>query len=402
MTKNAGLLARLTFITASLGAGQTVLLSLVPVLLEHTGLNTAELGSLMALGTLSLMLAAPLWGWFSDRYGRRSVLRTGLLGYLLAQTGFVLVLLALADSWLNLNVGLMLLALMRLAYGLLAAGVYPACQAWACDTSIGGQPLKALATISSGSHLGRSLGPLLVLPLLPLAVLAPLLWLLLLPLLSLLLIWRAPEPAIVTPTPSPAADASSVPLRPLLLAFSLTAAIGQLQFLLGPLLGERFALSAEQASAASASLLVLVSIVTILTQVFIVRRLSELNLALRFGALLFAAGMVWLAWSAQAISFGLALVALAIGAALLVPAYSSQVDAGAETSQRGKRFGQLSLAHTAGYTLGFAVAGWWYQRWPEAPLAAAIAAAFLALLLAAFRPAKNASHSTINREQADN
>ena len=401
MTESSGLLARLTFITASLGAAQTVLLSLVPVLLERTGLNTAELGSLMALGTLSLMLAAPLWGWLSDRFGRRSVLRSGLLGYLLAQSGFVIVVLALASGWLNLGIGITLLALLRVAYGLLAAGIYPACQAWACDHSISEQPLKALSTISSGSHLGRSVGPLLVLPLLPLAVLAPLLWLVLLPLLSLLLIWRAPAPPQQRPTPSHSTNDSSVSLRPLAMAFCLTAAIGQLQFLLGPLLGDRFALSAEEASTASASLLVLVSLVTILTQLFVVRRLSNPRHALRVGALLFAVGMLALGWSPQAASFGLALVVLAIGAALLVPAYSSLVSAGAEPNQRGKRFGQLSLAHTAGYTAGFALAGWWYQQWPSTPLAAAIAAAWMVLVLATLKFAKDSSVATTKHTQRE-
>ena len=38
-------------------------------------------GLLTALCTLSLFLFAPVWGWHSDRYGRRTVLLIGLIGF---------------------------------------------------------------------------------------------------------------------------------------------------------------------------------------------------------------------------------------------------------------------------------------------------------------------------------
>jgi len=38
-------------------------------------------GLLTGLYTLSLFLFAPAWGWMSDRYGRRTILLIGLIGF---------------------------------------------------------------------------------------------------------------------------------------------------------------------------------------------------------------------------------------------------------------------------------------------------------------------------------
>ena len=76
----------LSVFTVSIGYG--VVLPLLPYLLERllgssgggAGVSRAT-GLLTALYTLSLFLFAPAWGWVSDRYGRRSILLIGLLGF---------------------------------------------------------------------------------------------------------------------------------------------------------------------------------------------------------------------------------------------------------------------------------------------------------------------------------
>jgi MFS family permease len=76
----------LSVFTVSMGYG--ILLPLLPYLIERL-LGTAgdavqvsrATGLLTGLYTLSLFFFAPVWGWMSDRYGRRPILLIGLLGF---------------------------------------------------------------------------------------------------------------------------------------------------------------------------------------------------------------------------------------------------------------------------------------------------------------------------------
>ena len=76
----------LSVFTVSIGYG--VILPLLPYLIERllgTGGGAAQVsratGLLTGLYTLSLFLFAPAWGRMSDRYGRRTILLIGLIGF---------------------------------------------------------------------------------------------------------------------------------------------------------------------------------------------------------------------------------------------------------------------------------------------------------------------------------
>lgn len=76
----------LSVFTVSMGFG--IILPLLPDLIERmlgAGTTTAEVsrstGLLTALYTFSLFLFAPVWGFLSDRHGRRLILLIGLLGF---------------------------------------------------------------------------------------------------------------------------------------------------------------------------------------------------------------------------------------------------------------------------------------------------------------------------------
>ena len=76
----------LSVFTVSIGYG--VILPLLPYLIERllgTGGDAAQVsrstGLLTGLYTFSLFLFAPVWGWLSDRYGRRAILLIGLIGF---------------------------------------------------------------------------------------------------------------------------------------------------------------------------------------------------------------------------------------------------------------------------------------------------------------------------------
>ena len=86
----------LAVFTVSMGYG--VILPLLPYLIERllgTGGDAAHVsratGLLTGLYTLSLFLFAPVWGRLSDRYGRRSILLIGLIGFSAAMLTFAFI-----------------------------------------------------------------------------------------------------------------------------------------------------------------------------------------------------------------------------------------------------------------------------------------------------------------------
>ena len=82
--------------TVSIGYG--VILPLLPYLIERllgVGSDAAQVSRATGLSTalymLSLFLFAPAWGHLSDRYGRRSILLIGLIGFAAAMLAFAFI-----------------------------------------------------------------------------------------------------------------------------------------------------------------------------------------------------------------------------------------------------------------------------------------------------------------------
>lgn len=141
--------------TVSIGYG--VILPLLPYLIERllgAGGNAAQVsrstGLLTGLYTLSLFLFAPVWGRLSDRYGRRTILLIGLIGF-----SATMLIFAFIES-------LVAVYAERFLSGLFAAAVTPVALAAIGDLAATEEArARRLTFVSLAGISGFLLGPML-------------------------------------------------------------------------------------------------------------------------------------------------------------------------------------------------------------------------------------------------
>ncbi len=145
----------LSVFTVSIGYG--VVLPLLPYLIERllgTGADAAQVsrstGLLTGLYTLSLFLFAPAWGRVSDRYGRRTILLIGLIGF-----GATMSIFAFIEN-------LTAVYAERFLSGMFAAAVTPVALAAIGDLATTEEArARRLTFISLAGIIGFLLGPML-------------------------------------------------------------------------------------------------------------------------------------------------------------------------------------------------------------------------------------------------
>ena len=153
---SGGSLAVLLLSVSTVAAGYGIVLPILPLMLQAidgpnaTAAVARHTGLLTALHALALFLFAPLWGWLSDRQGRRPILIIGLIGF-----GISLLVSSLKPS-----IGLLYTE--RFLTGAFAAAITPVAAAVIADQG-GSDEWRArhLTWVSMAGISGFLLGPML-------------------------------------------------------------------------------------------------------------------------------------------------------------------------------------------------------------------------------------------------
>lgn len=127
------------------------LLAVVPLLPFYAlefGANGFVIGMLVSSYAVAQLIAAPLWGRVSDRYGRRPALLVGLTASAIAYVVF-----GFADS-------IALLFVSRLVQGA-GGGTVGVIQAYVADATRPEDRAKSLGWLSASTNLGVAIGPVL-------------------------------------------------------------------------------------------------------------------------------------------------------------------------------------------------------------------------------------------------
>jgi MFS family permease len=128
--------------------GVLMVVPLLPFYAQDLGAGGLVVGMLVSSFSIAQLLMAPVWGRFSDHYGRRPALIIGM-----ASSAIAFVVFAFANS-------LWLLFLMRLVQGA-GGGTVSVIQAYVADAVEPKDRAKALGWLSAATNVGVALGPVI-------------------------------------------------------------------------------------------------------------------------------------------------------------------------------------------------------------------------------------------------
>lgn len=154
--------------------GQTVLFAVAGPVFRDIGLSEIQLGIVVSAAAVVFVLASPIWGRLSDRWGRKRVIVFGLFTYTATSAAFALCLDIGLRGLTEATTVFVLALTIRLTYAALGAGIQPASVALMADLSTDEERSSAVAIVGAAFGLGMILGPASAAVLVIFGVLTPL------------------------------------------------------------------------------------------------------------------------------------------------------------------------------------------------------------------------------------
>jgi MFS family permease len=346
-------------LVVSMGYG--VVLPVLPFVLARARVAVAwHTGLLTGVYMLALFLFAPLWGYVSDRIGRRAVILLGLAGF------------SAAMLWFALARGLVFVYGARALAGVFAAAVLPVVLAWVSEAGTSRTRARAFAWLSAASALGFLFGPALsgwlasvaivapddalALPFYAAAALAGVVW---------LAAYRfLPESAPLRIRGSESERSASSLLWLLMLSLLVMLGLGSFEVSLALQGQQVLNLQPRQIGWMFAECSLVMILVQVVALAPLMQRVGSGLLAPAFVAMAVGVALLPYAASYPALLLGVGLVAAASG--LLIPALAYRVSLEAGAAQ-GAALGKQTAAASLGQAVGSAAAGWLFAMLIEAP-----------------------------------
>jgi DHA1 family tetracycline resistance protein-like MFS transporter len=326
--------------------GFGIIIPLLPFYAETFGASPIAIGLLFAVFSLAQLVAAPVLGDLSDRYGRRPVLLLSLAG-----TALSFVMLALASS-------LSMLFVARVVDGLSGGNIATA-RAYVADVTAPQDRARGYGIIGAAFGLGFIVGPALSAVLSRINYTAPIWAAAAITVVAMVLAWLwLPETAhrVTAGTGMPFRNLAAMMRRPglrriLVIDFGYWCAFAVFQATFALLAARRFGFDAWQTGTFFAAFAVLGAVIQVALIPLIVHRLGDKRTFIA-GMLFAASGFVAVTLAPAVAVFALALVPVAIGLALAHPTLASLVSRAARSDEQGRVQGAASVMESLGRTIG--------------------------------------------------
>lgn len=142
-----------------IGAGNSMLFSLLPPLMRRLELPDSGIGWIFSLSALLWAFTSPYWGRVSDRAGRKPIIASGLMAYAVSMGLFALVAVLGLIGWIEGATVFFGLMLTRAIFGAFGSAASPAAQAYIADHTSLTQRTEELAALTAAFALGQAIGP---------------------------------------------------------------------------------------------------------------------------------------------------------------------------------------------------------------------------------------------------
>lgn len=355
--------------------GQSLVFAILAPLGREVHLGELQITSIIAISALVFGVAAPIWGRFSDRVGRKPVIITGLVGYTIGTLLFTSVFYA---GLTGLLAGTLLYAVLlaaRCSQSVIMSATGPAATAYAADNTSRDQRTRTMARLGTANSMGTILGPAVSGALATFGLLAPLYFAGIMAALAALLIWwQLP----VTPKADLTSRGTVTRLRFsdrrimvfLATAVGLFVGFSGIQQTLGFQLQDKLGLSGIETAQMTGAALMISAAFTFLIQVTIMQRINlEATQFIRLGllSLLLGAAVIASFETFKVLAVGMALLGTGLG--LCMPALAAGASLAVTAEEQGAAAGLISSCPAIGFVVGPISAGALYQiHGPLAPL----------------------------------
>ena len=340
--------------------GFGIIIPLLPFYAETFGASPLVVGLLFAVFSLCQLVAAPILGDLSDRYGRRPILILSLIGTVVS-----FVMLALAQS-------LTMLFIARIVDGLSGGNISTA-RAYVADVTEPKDRSRAFGLIGAAFGLGFILGPGISALLAPISYTAPI-WAaagITLVATAMAFFWL-PETVHRTHagTGMPFRNVLVMMGRPvlrrvLLMDFAYWFAFAIFQTTFALFAAARFGFDAARTAFFFAAFAVLGAVVQGVFIRTVVQRLGDKR-TFMLGLVFAATGLVAATLTHTVAFFAISLVPLALGIGFGHPTMSSMISRAARAEEQGRVQGAASAVESLGRTIGPVWGSASLQRYGEA------------------------------------
>ncbi|HEY2034394.1 MAG TPA: MFS transporter [Rhizomicrobium sp.] len=368
-----------------MGAGQSVIYTILPPLGRSLGLGPMQITSIFAVSATIWIFSSAFWGLRSDRWGRKPVMLLGLVAFAVSFACFASAMLAGLYKWIPAALIFPALIFSRSIYGTFGSGTSAAAQAYVADRTTPKERLHGIAIISMAFAFGTTFGPVIGSALTFLGLLAPFYFISGLAVASAAAIWFL-LPERTRPT-SHALKTSTLkwyePRMFPFMAFGLVLSlIGSIPIqTVGFFFQDVLHLNGKTTAAYTSIGLMASSMAALFAQFVIVQRFRFSSRTLTIAGIATAVFSNLLFLIARDFStVVLALVLSGLGFGMARPGFTSGASLAVSRHEQGAVAGLLNAAGAAGFIFGPLI-GWLYEFSPFVPYA--FGAAMMLLLLAA-------------------